>query len=218
MDLAPLLADLPPEQRLALAYAPRAARPAFAGLMALDARLARIIRASREPLLAQLRLAWWREQLASPDPAPGGEPLLELLALWGEHRTGLGALVDGWEALLGDAPLEGSRLAAFAAGRGSAAAALARCLGVAETVAAEADRAARNWTLADLAARLSHPEEVQSARHLVAGAAWHHPRLPRSLRPLAVLHALSRATRGQGALLHGPGSIMLALRVGLFGR
>ncbi len=216
MDLALLLADLPPEQRLALAYAPRSARPAFAGMLALDTRLARIIRASREPMLAQLRLAWWREQLESTAPAPAGEPLLELLSIWGEHRAGLVALVDGWEALLGDAPLEASRLSAFAAGRGAAASALSQSLGL-RKAAEEAERAAHNWTLADLAARLSHPEEVQNARDLLAEAQWRRPRLPPALRPLAVLHALAAGSRGQGDLLQGPRSLATVLRVGLFG-
>jgi hypothetical protein len=32
-------------------------------LLALDARLAAILRGRREPIAAQLRLAWWREML-----------------------------------------------------------------------------------------------------------------------------------------------------------
>ena len=55
-----LLDTLAPMHRLALAYAPAEARPAWAGLLALDARLAGVVRAAREPVLGQLRLAWWR--------------------------------------------------------------------------------------------------------------------------------------------------------------
>lgn len=217
MDLAPHLAELPPEQRLALTYAPRSAQPAFAALMALDTRLARIIRASREPMLAQLRLAWWREQLASTELPPASEPLLQMLAPWGRHRAELVALVDGWEALLGDAPLEPHRLNAFASGRGEAASVLARYLGAGNETATEADRAARNWTVVDLALHLSHPLEVQTAREMIATAEWGRPRLPRRLRPFAILHALAARSRGQDSLLHGPRSLLAALRVGLFG-
>jgi hypothetical protein len=76
-----------------------------------------VVRTAREPMLAQLKLAWWRDRLAA-DPAvwPKGEPLLARLAQWREP-AGLGALVDGWESLLGEPPLGAGELAAFSEGR-----------------------------------------------------------------------------------------------------
>ena len=77
------VSSLPLPQRLALSYAPRASRNAFAGLLALDTRFAGIVRHAREPMLAQMRLAWWRDVLAKPAAEwPTGEPLLALLAEW----------------------------------------------------------------------------------------------------------------------------------------
>jgi len=89
-----LASELPPPQRLALAYAPARARPATLALLALDARLAAILRGRREPLAAQLRLAWWREMFARPPSDwPAGEPLLEALRGW-RDPSGLAALAS----------------------------------------------------------------------------------------------------------------------------
>lgn len=217
MDHASLLSTLPPEQRLALAYAPANSRGRILAMLALDARLAGIVRSAREPMLAQLRLAWWREQLAAtPGIRPEGEPVLALLDEWAGQRQNLTALVDAWEQLLGEAPLSKGQLADFAQGRGDACAALAHRLDLGHH-ATEAARAGRNWALADLAARVSHPAERAGALELIAAQDWVQPRLPRSLRPLAVLHALGRRGRGGEGLIGGPGGLLVALRVGMLG-
>jgi phytoene synthase len=211
-----LTAELPPAQRLALAYAPAFARPATLALLALDARLGAVLRGRREPLAAQLRLAWWRDRLATRQSEwPPGEPLLEALRCW-RAPAGLGALVDGWEALLAEAltpPLIGE----FVDGRAQAFAALARELE--RDRPDDAARAARIWALADLAANLSDPGE----RSLLIACADDVPALPRlsaSLRPLAVLAGLGAAAlrRGGEPLLAGPRSALAALRIGLTGR
>jgi hypothetical protein len=122
-----LVAALPAVARLALVYAPASARQQT---LALDARLATLIRRSSEPMLAQLRLAWWREAIAQ-DPArwPQGEPVLATLRSWGPRAGEVTVLVDGWEALTAPAPLSSAQIAAFAQGRADAAAALALTLG-----------------------------------------------------------------------------------------
>jgi phytoene synthase len=207
---------LPAPQRLALAYASARSRPATLAMLALDARLAQIVRGRREPLPAQLRLAWWREMLARPTAEwPQGEPLLEALRGW-RDPTGLAALPSGWEALLADA-LDPPAIAEFVDGRGQACATLAAELGV-EAVD-DAAAAARIWALADLAANLSDGRErelaVEYGRSLGSP-----PRLSSSLRPLAVLAGLGAAAlaRGGGDLLAGPSGMLLALRIGLTGR
>ena len=120
-----LLDGLPVEQRLALAYAPVVAQPLFAGLFALDTRLAGIVRTAREPMLAQLRLAWWRDRLGQG----GGqaEPVLAALAPLQGRDADLAALADGWEALLAER-LDQAGVEAFLAGRAAASAALAQAL------------------------------------------------------------------------------------------
>lgn len=215
--LAALLAALPIEQRLAMAYAPSRARRAMLGLLAFDARLAGLIRGAREPMLAQIKLAWWRERLGEPGPAAvAGEPLLDLLREWGGESAGLARLVDGWEHLLAQPPLAAPAFELFAEARGAAFAALARQLGE-HAAAAEAERAARNWALADLAARLGQAAEREAACELVTRQDWRRPVLPRSLRPLLVLHALARRSAGTRPLLSGPGALALAARVGMLG-
>jgi phytoene synthase len=215
-----LVESLPVLQRLALAYAPGTARLPTLALFGLDARLAAVVRSAREPLLAQLSLAWWRDQLAGESAAwPRGEPLLAALRSWaGEHRA-LAALVDGWEELTGEAPLPASAFTNFAAARGAGFAALARAL-QSPADAAEAHRLGREWALADVAGRLSDPEEQRTVGDLLHSQDWRAARLSRKLRPLVVLHGLARRAvrKGEGLDRLPPAASLVAMRLGLMGR
>ena len=218
MSPDPLLELLPVHLRLALSYAPVRTRALTLGLFALDCRLAGIVRGTREPLLGQVRLAWWRDRLGEkPEAWPEGEPVLAVLRLWGAETGALSALVDGWESLLGDPPLDGDALEQFADGRGSAFGALARLL---QADPGEAMRTARGWALVDLSGKLGDPSERAAARELAGQLDWQRCRLPRSLRPLAMLHGLARRAmlRGEGELLAGGAAGLVALRLGLLGR
>jgi len=211
---ADLLAELPEAQQLALAHSPAGARAKALAVLALDARLAGIVRKRGEPMLAQMRLAWWRDMLRSPASSwPRGEPVLAALATW-QDPARLAALTDGWEFLLTDR-LDKASIEGFASGRQAAFAALAAELGAAE---GPIGSAARTWALADLAANLSDPSE--RALVLETAGSSSPERLPRSLRALAILSALgARAlARGGRPLLEGRGAALVALRVGLFGR
>lgn len=217
MPPADLIAALSPLQRLALAYAPSSTRQPLLALLALDTRLAGILRASREPMLAQLRFAWWREQLAArPSPASTGDPLLAALNAWPAARSALSDLVEGWEAMTGDAPLPASAYLSLAGARGAAFAALA---GTPEASAA-ALRMGRNWALADIASGLSNPQERAAALELARAQDWRWARLPRSLRPLAVLHGLAahRIVNDPPAPQLSPAAMLTAVRIGLLGR
>lgn len=207
-----LIAALPPFSRLALAYAPAAARPVWCSVLALDARLARVVRDAREPLIGQIRLAWWRERLAEDSSAwPAGEPLLALLREWRNEQGTLGAVVDGWEVLLGDAPLDADSLLAAADGRAAGLVAAAVQLG--EAGHAQAVRAlGRSWALADLAHNLTDPTERASLAELAARAPAPAQSLPRVLRPAVVLEGLSRRPRS------GPAGLLHAIRLGILGR
>jgi phytoene synthase len=209
--------QLPPLSRLALAYAPRSSREDWLSLLTLDARLAGIVRTAREPMLAQLRLAWWRDRLSSdPSTWPKGEPLLARLAGWGESAQSLSALADGWEGLLGDAPLPADALAEFARGRAGAVRALALRHGADSEAAAQV---ASRWALADLALHLGDPVEQDTVRDLLMKCAGGQA-MPKALRPLAVMAKLNeRAVRkGASDALFGPGALLAAIRAGLFGR
>ena len=168
-------------------------------------------------MLAQLKLAWWRDRLsADPEGWPKGEPLLARLATWGGSARGLVALVDGWEALLGEQPLPAADLSTFAAGRADAMAALAARLG--------ADRdpvqaASRRWALADLALHRGDSQERMEAVRIL-DAETTAGRIGPAMRPLAVLAGLStRAIRNDAReALYGPGALLWAIRLGLAGR
>lgn len=211
-----IVEDLPPAQRLALAYAPSRARMPNLALLALDTRLAAIVRKRGEPLLVQVKLAWWRDMLGSPVADwPLGDPVLDLLRQW-QDPASLVPLVDGWEALLAE-DLTPRVIADFVDGRGVAFAALARQLGVARPDGART--AARLWALADLAANISAGDECALVVDYGRGQPG-APLLPASLRPLAVLAGLASAAlqRGGGPLLSGPRSTFTALRIGFTGR
>lgn len=83
---------------------PRARRAAMAALWGLAARLTRLLLDAREPLIGQIKLAWWRDMMAmlAADPAalPKGEPLLADLAASWAGQGGLDALVDAAETML----------------------------------------------------------------------------------------------------------------------
>lgn len=211
------LTELTAERRLALAYAPAAARADTAALFLLDARLAGIVRQTREPMLGQMRLAWWREQFSAALPSGVvGEPLLEQFALW-PRRQGLAALVDGWEALLLADSLTDAAIDVFMRGRAEACRMLAMQLGE-EASAHAAARAGAAWALAELGTRLSNPAEIERVRAIATESGWDRTKLPRNLRPIAILHGLARRKKGYGDFIDGPIDLLFAIRLGLIGR
>jgi phytoene synthase len=216
MTIALTSDHLPPVLRLALAYAPREAHGGWLAAFALDARLAALVRHAREPILAQIKLAWWRDRLGeAPASWPAGEPLLDTIRSGIAQPARLGSLVDGWEAMLAEAPLPEAGLLAAAEGRARG------LLAAAVTDQDEAAQVlARRWALADLAAHLSHPEE--RARALALHRAM-GPRVAvsaRVLRPLVVIEGLaSRSLQARGSNApSGLGGLLLAMRLGLLGR
>lgn len=189
------------------------ARPPVSGLLEsalrLDARLGRICLTASEPALAQLRLAWWRDELSRERVDTPPDPLLGLLLKeWGSERSAPIALIDGWEELIGDLPPTGEAAKGFAAGREAVFGEIARRAGHS---AAAADTAvhAETWARADLAA-FGFPDtsEVQAL-----------PSLPRQLRPLAMIGGLARRAvlRGGKPMFGDRMSPLVALRLGIFG-
>ncbi|HEU4960923.1 MAG TPA: hypothetical protein VFT56_10995 [Sphingomonas sp.] len=180
-----------PERALALSYAVEG-RAAAAALLALDDRLAAILRGTREPLVGQMRLTWWREALEALDTAPPpAEPVLAALAAEalprGVHGAGLAPIVDGWEALLAE-PLDAAAIERHAV-RGSALfQAIAAVTGASDDPIAAAGE---GWALADLARHLTDPEARGRA------AALARARLAAALAP-----RWSRRGRALGALAH----------------
>jgi hypothetical protein len=67
-------------QMLAIAYAPTLVQSRLRWLLRFDNRLQGILGRATEPIIAQMRLAWWRDTLRkAPQDRPKGEPLLAAL-------------------------------------------------------------------------------------------------------------------------------------------
>lgn len=195
-------------------------RPRLATAFALDQRLSRIIAQATEPLLAQMRLAWWRDQLAKPvAERPSGDAVLDAI---GEHWAGeegsLSAMVNGWEQMLADPPLPRDVAQSFAQGR-AAPVIRAASAGAAKSDAA-VDASAQLWALVDAAAHVSQQQERELLLDLARECSPRLAPLPRSLRGLFVLAGLAQRAldRDDPTLMTGRGAALKALRLGIFGR
>lgn len=171
--------DVTPVQRLALAYARSDVKAAWALLLALDSRLADVVLTSSEPLIGQMKLAWWRDAiLTSKDARPRGEPMLSLLTQYEDDAACPGladamvTLVDGWSELLANEICTPAVLDGYAQQRGQA------IFGTYLRWEGKSERAnaGKAWALTDLSVRTDHPSSEQEVER----------GLPRSLSILAM--------------------------------
>lgn len=208
---------LAPEVEIALANLRDEVREMTSVAFALDARLSRIVAQATEPMIAQMRLAWWRDELRKPaTDRPNGDAVLDAIgARWAGDEDALIAMVDGWEELLREPPLQRDAALRFVEGRAQP---FVRCASSADGTGIVG--ACKCWALADLAAHSSNAEERDMLLKLGSEVAGHWRGLNRDQRGFAVLAALAgRAMkRGGRPLMEGRGAALLALRVGLFGR
>ena len=212
------LDTLPPEAELALAWSSQKVRGPLSIALQLDRRLARIVGRTTEPMLGQMRLAWWREALAKPLlERPRGDEVLDAVGLhWAGQEAALLPMVDAWEVLVTTQHLGPADVEAFGTQRGAFFAALAgdEAVGGTDRIAAAAFR----WAVADAAVAVSDPDERKAL--VDAGLARDDRRgpMPRALRGLAVLDALAiRALRRGGRpLMEGRGAPLAALRGAIF--
>ena len=189
---------------------PRERRAAMAALWAFAERLTRLLIDAREPLIGQIKLAWWRDMAAilasDPSALPKGEPLLaELGATWA-GQGGLDRLAEAAEAMLLAEDADDRRDAA--AGFGSQLFALSG-----------GDVAGgRRWGLLWGAAVQQDP---QDARDLIA-VARDDARPPRGVfagnRPLLILDRWAAAIARRDGERRWRSEGLLLLRIGLFGR
>ena len=72
---------LSPPLLLAITYAPHAIRPRLRWLLEFDLNLRIVLERTKEPMIVQLRLAWWRDALKTEaGKRPIGAPILAALA------------------------------------------------------------------------------------------------------------------------------------------
>ena len=114
---------LAPPARLAIAYAPANVRSAFSLLLRFDERIAGVVGRSNEPMIAQMKIAWWHDAIAAAVvDRPKGEPLLiELSEI--DNKSLIEAmqqLLDAWGLLLSEENWSAEILSQFANARGAA--------------------------------------------------------------------------------------------------
>ncbi|MFN3388670.1 MAG: squalene/phytoene synthase family protein [Allosphingosinicella sp.] len=216
------MTPLDPDRILALSYVPARRRPAVEALWRLDLALGQALAGGREPLISQIKLAWWREALEKLDSAPApSEPVLQAVAAHvlpaGVSGTELAAMEEGWAVLLSPERLSAADLQTYAARRGGLlfrhSAAL---LGGGEPAAG----AGEAWALIDLARHSAEEADVEAAVAAARGRARAR-RWPARLRPLGMLAALARrdaeAGRPRWEAQGAPGRMLRMLRHRLTG-
>jgi len=210
---------LPPEDELALAWSGPMVRAPLSMALRLDRRLARIVGRTHEPMLGQMRLAWWRDALGKPvGERPRGDAVLDGIGLhWLGREAFLTQMVDGWEVLVTAQSLGATEAAAFGTGRGAFFAGLGDnpAGGV---LGPRLAAAGRRWALVDAAAGVSDPEECAVLTKAGLAVAAPAGRIPRALGGLAVLEALAARAlaRGGRPLMEGRGASLAALRAAIF--
>ena len=215
-----LEAEIGDAELVALNYARATVRPQLACFFALDRRLGQIVAGSNEPMLGQMRLAWWRDMLKATDQdRPAGDVVLDAIRQdWGGNAIALQPLVDGWEVFLVAEELTGDVLSEFACGRARPLADAFDCTD--DKRETQAREAGTLWALADTAAHVSDGGERELILNLAKARLAANATRSRMPAPLAVLNALSSRAiaRGGRPLMEGRGAALTALRAGLIGR
>jgi phytoene synthase len=185
-------------------------------LWALDERLARLAATTTEPMIGQIRLAWWHEALSDDSGVKGrGEPLID--AMREAHAVppaGFSAWLDGWEAMIGDVDLD-----AFAEGRGGG---LFHSLAGADEAPDWLVQAGSAWALWDLSGRAVDPVLAVTAIGRAKAKLLAEPRSwPASWRPMRIAYGLARQDILKGRPAPKgltPGLYLRLLRVALTAR
>ncbi|MHA6766013.1 hypothetical protein [Sphingobium ummariense] len=168
-------------------------------LWAFDARLVHVARTTREPMIGQMRLAWWNEVLADPGHVKGtGEPVVDALRATGAiGAPGLVEMIEGWEILAVEPEIDRPLLADYARGRGGG---LFKALAGAADVPAWLPRAGQVWALWDLAGHCGDEALARAAVDMAVEVAAEvgAPRWPAEWRPLRIAFTLARQDVGQG--------------------
>lgn len=187
--------DLKPPARLAIVYAPDRIRSAFSLLLRFDARFAAIVGNANEPLIGQMKLAWWRDALsADMRNRPKGEPYLSsLFALNDPILTSAAiSLVDAWEYLVVEENWLEPTIDKFGSARGAAVfGSYTRMVALTEFP----ESLARQWAIDDLRFRFGERATVSQ---------FIRPALPRKrvFRPLTILAMSVTGVSGPRLIWH----------------
>ena len=195
------MSDLDHDRTLALSYIPACSRAAVRALWQLDAALGAVLTSGREPLISQIKLAWWRDSLEKLDRerAPAEPALLsaaEQILPRGVTGADLSGMAEGWGLLLTPDPMTREELARYAAARGGLLFRFSALLLGAESNP-EVEAAGEGWALLDLARHSG--SEIDAEAAVAAARARPGPRRwPSRLRPLGMLAALAQRDAEEG--------------------
>ena len=199
--IAQLVATGDRDRWLATLYAPAPARGALLAIHALDLEFAKVAATTTEPLLGEIRLAWWRERLESLDRGEvPAQPLLQMLAREVVPRGVTGARLaqfeDAWRGMLAGPP-GNTALALHIAARahavfGTAVDLIGSSIGIAEN-ALIVDTFGLAWAAGEAARGGLCLNDVGAL-----------PRAPAALRPLAGLAVLGVRDRTRAATGRAP--------------
>ncbi|GAB5489432.1 MAG: hypothetical protein Pars2KO_30020 [Parasphingorhabdus sp.] len=186
--------SLNPLYRLILSYAKAQDRPRIGFLFAFDLRLAEIIRSTSEPMIGQIRLAWWRDILNQPvQDRLEGEPLVStfnILEREGLSNKNLQRIIDGWETMLEDFPWDDRQFDVYAENRGNGYFGFAlNQLEISDEMAS----ISKLWALWDFARHCSDPDMREQAIKLCRAISneLQAPNFDRNGRPLSILCKLA---------------------------
>lgn len=213
---------MPGDRRLALDHMPARHRAAMRALFDIDLAMADVVRTSSQPMLGQIRLAWWRERLEALDHGDvPAEPRLQAVASQllprGIKGATLASIEAGWLRLFDEFPWDTATSEAvwfrgrllFGLG--------ARVLGGASE---QVEGAGGVWALVDAARHCSDTASrtmlLGQARTFARGLSG--VRFPAPVRPLTGLAALAvrdlrRGERVEPEASRGRAAAMLAHRL-----
>lgn len=178
------------DRYLATLFAPASMRAGLFALHALDLELAQVVATTSEPLLGEIRLAWWREQLDRLDSgAVPAQPTLAALAghVIGDGVSGkeLSALEAAHLQLLSAAHFDAESLDFYLENRGGV------LFGAAAKLLGEDGQTGQDigklWALADLLRRGERPPHVEMDLIRQARNGLNPQRVARSLGALTAL-------------------------------
>jgi 15-cis-phytoene synthase len=209
--------ELDPDRQLALAYVAVARREAIRALWTLDAAIGAVLSGGREPMISQIRLAWWRQELERLDNSTApAEPVLRtvqkhVLPL-GISGAELSKMEEGWSVLLSPDPLTPDDLRTYGEMRGGLLFAFsARILG--GEAGEPVRRGGEAWALVDLA-RHSNPQDARAALTEARSRSGGRTGWPSRLRPIGMLSVLARRdSKGEAGSLEAQGAPARMLRM-----
>ncbi len=212
--------SLKPPQSLALAYAKHDSRTFLELLLRFDVKLGSIIRNGKEPLIGQMRLAWWCDAIAKPAASrPSGEPILAALTNMGntpiaeQTAEAMLQLVDAWGEMLAQEIWSDEVL-----DRHAQAKAVAVFCGFAGVITpggfdqVAIRSAGEYWAIASLTHCCQNAAQYDAVNARLA-AMTPHTRLPSALRPLSILAFAAKQDQAAQSRSMGQGNALRGLRL-----